>query len=360
MEFYHPVDFAPEMMARSPPMSAVARCSASEPVREPITPTAFMHSLASSATILGEGAVTERLRRMPGIRLDEHVVNAALIYDERGRAALETICRQYLEIGHRYDLPLLISTPTWRAGRERIAAARLTGCDLNGDNFRFMDALRREYGDYGRNVFISGLMCCRGDAYKPEEALTAAEARSCHAWQAEALATAGVDLLLAVTLPALSEAIGLAQALAATGLPYLVSFVARPEGTLLDGTPLKAAIAAIDSQASPSPLAFLINCTHASIFRRAVAHEHNSSALVRERVIGLLANTAALSPEELNNNTELVEEAPEVFGADVAALQTELGLRILGGCCGTDDRHIDCLARHLVARETKSKRGTDG
>lgn len=311
--------------------------------------SAFLR-LLHSATILGEGAVIERLRRMPDITLDNHVVNSALIYDERGRAALETICRQYLEIGRKYDLPLLLSTPTWRAGRERIAAAGLTGHDLNGDNVRFLNALRREYGDYGSSVFICGLLSCRGDAYKPEEALTADEAREFHAWQAHALADAGVDLLLAATLPALSEAIGLAQALAATGLPYMISFVARPEGTLLDGTPLKYAIAAIDGQTSPPPVAYLINCTHASIFRRAVAHERNSSPVVRERVIGLLANTAPLSPEELDNCTTLVEEPPELFGADVAALQAEMGLRILGGCCGTDDRHIDILARHLAAR----------
>jgi len=130
----------------------------------------------------------------------------------------------------------------------------------------------------------------------------------------------------------------------------MISFVAHPEGTLLDGTPLKDAVAAIDSQAAPPPLAYLINCTHASIFRRAVTHIQNSSPVVRERVIGLLANTAALSPEELDTITGLVEEAPELFGADVAALQTEMGLRILGGCCGTDDRHIDSLARLLAAR----------
>lgn len=313
--------------------------------------TTFQILLQNSAVILGEGAVIERLRRMPGIKLDEQVVNSALIYDGSGRAALDTICRQYLEIGRRYDLPLLLSTPTWRAGRERIAAAGLAGRDLNGDNCRFLDTLRREYGDYSHKVIICGLMSCRGDAYKPEDALTTAEAHSFHAWQAEALAASGVDLLLASTLPALSEAIGLAQALADTGLNYLVSFVARPEGTLLDGTPLRDAIAAIDNQVSPPPLAYLINCTHASVFRRAVNHENNSSALVRERVIGLLANTAALSPEELNNSAELVEEAPEVFGADVAALQTELGLRILGGCCGTDERHIDSLAQQLVARK---------
>ncbi|MDD2897709.1 MAG: homocysteine S-methyltransferase family protein [Desulfuromonadaceae bacterium] len=299
-------------------------------------------------TYLGEGAVIERLRRMAGVSLDEHVVNSALIYDEHGRDALATICRQYLEIGRRYDLPLLLSTPTWRAGRERIAAAGLAGRDLNGDNYRFLDALRQEYGSYSHKVVICGLMSCREDAYKPEEALSTAEAAAFHTWQAEALAAAGVELLLAATLPALSEATGLAMALAATGLPYLISFVARAEGTLLDGTPLASAIDSIDGLPTP-PLAYLINCTHASVFRRAITHERNSSADVRKRVIGLLANTAALSPEELDNCTALVEEAPDVFGADVAALQPELGMRILGGCCGTDDRHLECLARHLAA-----------
>jgi homocysteine S-methyltransferase len=311
------------------------------------TGVSFPELLASSPVILGEGAVIERLRRAAGIRLDEHVVNSALIYEDCGRTALETICRQYLDIGRRYDLPLLLSTPTWRAGRDRIAAAGLAGRDLNGDNFRFLDGLRDSYGEYARSVAICGLMSCRGDAYKPAEAMTSTAAAEFHAWQAEALAAAGVDFLLAATLPALSEAIGLARAQAATGLPYLVSFVARPEGTLLDGTPLNDAIATIDTAVTPRPLAYLINCTHASFFRSALLHAGNSSPLVRERVIGLLANTAALSPEELDASSELVEETPEAFGCDVSALHIELGMKVLGGCCGTDDRHIDCLARNL-------------
>lgn len=310
----------------------------------------FAGLLKSSPVILGEGAVIERLRRSAGIQLDDHVVNSALIYSKEGRAALEAICGQYLEIGRSHGLPLLLSTPTWRASRERIAAAGLAGRDLNGDNFRFLDELRAGYGEYASQVAICGLMSCKGDAYKPEEALATEEARTFHAWQANALAAAGVDFLLASTLPALSEALGLAQAQAATGLDYMVSFVARPEGTLLDGTPLKEAIAAIDAQASPRPLAYLINCTHASIFRRALLHGENSSPYVRERVVGLLANTASLSPEELNESAELVEEAPEVFGRMVAGLHQELGMKVLGGCCGTDDRHINCLAEMLAQR----------
>ena len=311
------------------------------------TRVSFQELLSASPVILGEGAVIERLRRSAGVRLDEHVVNSALIYQDMGRSALEAICRQYLDIGQRYNIPLLLSTPTWRAGKERIAAAGLAGRDLNGDNFRFLADLRDTYGDYAHKVAICGLMSCRGDAYKPEEAMTERDAAAFHLWQAEALATAGADFLLASTLPALSEAIGLARAQAATGLPYLISFVALPEGTLLDGTPLKDAITVIDTAVTPRPLAYLINCTHASVFRKAMLHESNSSPLVRERVIGLLANTAALSPEELDASAELVEEEPELFGKSVAVLHRELDMKVLGGCCGTDNRHIESLARCL-------------
>ena len=313
----------------------------------PAPHTSISDLLTKSPVILGEGAVIERLRRSADIRLDEHVVNSALIYDDNGRAALASICRQYLDIGCRYDLPLLVSTPTWRAGRERIAAAGLADRDLNGDNARFLADMRSTYGGYAAKVAICGLMSCRGDAYKPQEALTEREAEQFHSWQADALARAGVDFLLAATLPAMSEALGLARAQAATGLEYMVSFVALPDGTLLDGTPLKDAIAGIDAAVPRKPLAYLINCTHASVFRTALLHPDASSPLVRERVIGLLANTAALSPDELDASAELVEEEPELFGSSVSALHADLGMKILGGCCGTDDRHIEALARRL-------------
>ena len=308
----------------------------------------FPEVLRQSACVLGEGAVIERLRRDASIELDPHVVNSHLVYSEAGRAALSKICGGYLEIGRGCNLPLLISTPTWRASRERIADAGLEGSDVNGDNFRFLSALRERCGAYAARVFICGLMSCRGDAYRPSEALPAQAARQFHAWQIERLAASGVDFILASTLPALSEATGMAQALADAGVPYIISFVARPEGTLLDGTPLREAIAAIDAAACPAPFCYLINCTHASVFRLALTHAGNSSARVRSRVAGLLANTSALSPEELDNSPCLVEEDPGVFGRSVASLRDELGMKLLGGCCGTDDRHIRSLAENLT------------
>lgn len=309
----------------------------------------FIERLESFPVILAEGAVIERLRRKADLELNPFLVNADFIHDAVKRAALEAICRQYLEIGRDFDLPLLLSTPTWRANRERIAAAGYSGVDLNGDNFRFLAALRGSCGSYAEKIIIAGLLGCRGDAYRPADALTACEAQEFHSWQAEKLAGAGVDLLLAATLPACSEAIGLAFALAATGKPYILSFVVRPQGTLLDGTPLKEAITAIDSSVTPRPWGYLINCSHASFARGALLHATNSSPLVRQRIIGLLANTAALSPEELDASSSLVEEEPLIFAKAVAGLQRELGLKILGGCCGTDDRHIRSLAEQLAS-----------
>jgi homocysteine S-methyltransferase len=310
----------------------------------------FQEILRQSPCVLGEGAVIERLRRDGTIALDPHVVNSHLVYSEEGRAALTKICGGYLEIGRSFDLPLLISTPTWRASRERIAAAGLEWSDVNGDNFRFLNTLREGCGDYAAKVFICGLMSCCGDAYLPGDALPVAEAREFHSWQIARLAASGVDFIMASTLPALCEATGLAQALAASGIPYIISFVVRPEGTLLDGTPLREAVAAIDAATNPVPFCYLVNCTHHSVFRRALTHGANSSALVRSRVAGLLANTSALSPEELDNSETLVEEDPGVFGRSVASLREELGMKLLGGCCGTDDRHIRSLAENLTGK----------
>lgn len=313
-----------------------------------MTPTSFQMFYEHSPCILGEGAVIERLRRETDYELDPHIVNSAFIYDDSKRESLAAIYRQYLDIGHQSGLPLILSTPTWRASRERIVEAGWEDKDVNGDNFRFLDTLRNQCGTYAKKVAVGGLLSCRGDAFNPDEALSAPEARKFHTWQAEKLVQAGVDFLLAATLPALSEASGLSAALSDTGLPYIVSFVARPEGTLLDGTALKDAIQSIDAAVSPKPLAYIVNCTHASIFRQALFHEINSSSLVRERIGGLLANTAALKPEELDESEKLVTEAPEIFGRSVGGLKDDLGMKILGGCCGTDERHIRQLANRLA------------
>jgi len=87
----------------------------------------FVDTINSSAFILTEGAVIERLNRDPSVDLDPHILNSGLIYDDQGRTALEIIYRQYIDIGLKYNFPILLSAPTWRANPERIdAAVRIT------------------------------------------------------------------------------------------------------------------------------------------------------------------------------------------------------------------------------------------
>ncbi|MCB0337482.1 MAG: homocysteine S-methyltransferase family protein, partial [Bdellovibrionales bacterium] len=153
----------------------------------------------------------------------------------------------------------------------------------------------------------------------------------------------GVDFLFASTLPAQSEAQGIARAMADTGIPYIISFVLRGDGTLLDGSLLKDAIHEIDSQTATPPFRYMINCTHSSTFRAAFPH----FAEVSERVVGLQANTSARDPLELDGSEELQTEDPQDFGLAMRQLRDDFQIQILGGCCGTDTEHIKELAKQL-------------
>ncbi|MBI4873634.1 MAG: homocysteine S-methyltransferase family protein [Acidobacteria bacterium] len=297
--------------------------------------------------MLTEGSVVERLRRHPEVRLDPHVAHAALLYDSAGARIMGDIWREYLAIGRQANLPMLILTPTWRATAERLARAGLAGRDVNGDAVRFLGALRREQADYAARVQVGGLMGCRGDCYLPAEALAEEQAVQYHAAQAESLARAGADLLFASTLPALCEACGMARAMAGRGVPYLLSFVVAREGALLDGTPLGEAIRRIDGIVSPPPLGYLANCIHTSIFAAAL---RRLEPALRPRVLGLQANTSSKTPAEFDGLPCLDTEPPDAFAQAMAALHAEFGLRILGGCCGTDGSHIRALAGRLTFR----------
>jgi homocysteine S-methyltransferase len=71
------------------------------------------------------------------------------------------------------------------------------------------------------------------------------------------------------------------------------------------------------------------------------------SVSVAKRVMGLLANTSSKSPEELENLSYLDTEGPGRFAASMMALHHNFGTRILGGCCGTDGRHIQAIAKQI-------------
>ncbi|MGL6277998.1 MAG: homocysteine S-methyltransferase family protein [Gaiella sp.] len=309
--------------------------------------------LRGDAPLLAEGSVYERLRRHPDVPFDPYVGTAAHTLDDRFREMLGDVHRAYLRIaldaaapvgGTGRGLPMLLQTDTWRATAARTEASRWRGADLNLANAELVLAVAQEGRDAGGTVLVGGLLGPAGDAYDPSSALGHGAARAYHAQQAEALASAGVDLLLCATLPALSEALGLADAMGATGQPYLVGFVVRPTGRLLDGTPLDEAVAEIDEAVDPEPLGYFLNCVHPRVADAALA----ASPRAAGRFVGLLANTSARDPDELDGLEELETAEPGPFAAELAAVGERHGLHLLGGCCGTGDEHIAALARLLA------------
>ena len=195
---------------------------------------------------------------------------------------------------------------------------------------------------------VGGLMGCRGDAYRPADVLPAAEARAFHSWQADLFAEADADFLYAGIMPALPEALGMAQAMGDSGLPYIVSFMIRGDGRLLDGTPIHDAIHAIDARVDVRPEFYMTNCVHPTVAHQALSQPFNATELVRDRFLGIQANASRLTPEELDGAAELDSSDAGPWAADMMRLRDDMGLRVFGGCCGTDGAHLEEVARRLT------------
>lgn len=319
----------------------------------------FSETLLEAPFILTEGAVIERLRRDPSVSLDPALLNTSLLYTAEGPSHLRRMYREYLHIGFHHELPMLLLTPTWRANPERLTVAGLPAVEeVSEEAFRLLDQVRDGYGPYSFSVFIGGLMGCKGDAYRASGSLGEKEAMQFHADQVRSLARAGVDFLIASTLPALEEAKGIAGAMAETPLPYVLSFIVRSSGQLLDGTSLEKAVHEIDSTLSRPPSCYLVNCVHPSVFEEALGHAASRDPGITLRVLGLQANTSPKAPEDLDHSRQLECEDPDLFATRMLHLRLEFGSRIMGGCCGTDSRHIFSLARRVreIFPET-SRRG---
>lgn len=291
--------------------------------------------------ILLEGALGERLKREFGLVPDEDVAWANLVYTESGRKALRFLWGEYMQTAGKYGLPFAAATPTRRANRERVSKSRYSQ-DIIRDNVSFLREIRSTYGG---EMYVGGLMGCKGDAYKATDVLQAREAEAFHAWQAGLFAEAGADFLYAAILPALPEAAGMAKALEKTGLPYIVSFMIRDNGRLIDGTTIHDAIARIDSETDRKPLFYMTNCVHPTVLQKALKADFNKTALVRERFCGIQANTSPLPPEDLDGSEDLKCSGAEELAVGIAALKELMDLRFAGGCCGTDNTHLEQIAK---------------
>lgn len=304
----------------------------------------FEEMFEKEKVILMEGALVERLRREYRIEADKEIAIAGHIYSEIKRKALSELFEQYFNIANKYGLPMIVTTPTRRANKERIYCSDFKENNVIEDNVKFLKDLR---GRTKAKVYVGGLMGCRGDAYSDDNHLNIENAFKFHLWQSELFKKAKVDFLYAGIMPVLSEAIGIAKAMEASGLPYIISFMIRKDGRLLDGTTINDAIIAIDENTERNPICYMTNCVHPKILKSALLKEYNNTYVVSARFKGIQANASELSPEELDGSDVLKTSDNISLANDMVSLYNEFDLEIFGGCCGTDNTHIEEIAKRL-------------
>ncbi len=290
--------------------------------------------LDSHNKILMEAAVVERLRRSSDIELHPKLLNAPLIYNKQGKAALLGIYQEYVDIAQNSNMPLIVCTPTWRANYSRVISSDVP-ISINADAVAFLKEFRQQQKNYTGKIKIAGLIGCKNDCYQPDEGLSEAEAQQFHSWQIEQLVSGGVDVLIAETLPGTDEALGIAKAMEETGIPYIISFVVSKKGQVLDGSSLSDVIERIDKNTSINPLGYMVNC----VFPSFICPEEQPIKLF-ERLIGCQANASSLEHCELDEADQLEADSVSEWGRLMLELNSRYGVKILGGCCGTDGEHL--------------------
>jgi S-methylmethionine-dependent homocysteine/selenocysteine methylase len=266
-----------------------------------------------------------------------------LLGSEPGRRTIRRYYEPFLELAREAGAGFVLETPTWRASPRWAAQLGYDDEQLDWINRRgvaLMEELRDEHADVAP-IVVSGLIGPQDDAYDPALRLSAHEARAYHAMQIATFADTAADLVTAMTITYADEAIGVSQAAADVGLPVVVSFTVETDGRLPSGQPLADAIAAVDDATGAGPAYYMVNCAHPTHF--APVFEADGPW---QRVRGLRANASMRSHAELDEAPELDEGDPVDLGARYAALAPRLGeVCVLGGCCGTDHRHVAEIAR---------------
>jgi homocysteine S-methyltransferase len=273
-----------------------------------------------------------------------------LVDDPAGRALLTGYYDEYAAIARRAGAGLMLESATWRANPDWGAQLGYSPANLarvNRDAITMLAGLRDRYEhtDYGlAGVVISGMVGPRGDGYSPGEQPAPDEAADYHAPQVEALAQAGADIVSAYTLTSVGEAIGIVRAARAAGVPVSISFTVETDGRLSGGETLAEAIAAVDAAASPEY--FQVNCAHPGHVAAALAEPGTRAepGAWRERIRGVRYNASARSHAELDEADDLDEGDIGLLAGRHRQLASDLpALAIVGGCCGTDARHVSAL-----------------
>jgi homocysteine S-methyltransferase len=292
-------------------------------------------------TFLTDGGMETTLIFDRGIDLP-YFASFPLLDDEQGRRELTSYYESYLVIARRHKRGFILDTPTWRANLdwgEKLGYDREALRALNIRSVQFIAALRRKWERSTAPIILNGVIGPRGDAYQRGR-MDAAEAQRYHAFQIDAFAETEVDMVTALTLNTAEEAIGIARAAAAAGLPCVISFTVETDGRLANGMSLREAIETTDGETNDAPVYYMVNCAHPVHFEEVL---EDGGAWVG-RIGGVRANASTKSHAELDESVELDIGDPLDLGRRYRNLQAAYPrMRVLGGCCGTDHRHLEAI-----------------
>jgi len=274
-----------------------------------------------------------------------------LLKDEAGRHALRRYHRRHAEIARERGVGFILESATWRASSDWGEKLGYTPRELDEANraaIELLRELREELETAGSPMVISGCVGPRGDGYDPGRVMSAEEAFAYHAPQVRAFAESDADLVTAITMTSTPEAIGVVRAARQAGLPVVISFTVETDGRLPTGESLGEAIETVDRATANGPAYYMINCAHPTHFE---AELYAGGAWV-ERVRGLRANASRQSHAELDEAEVLDDGDPVELGRQYAELVRRFPhINVLGGCCGTDHRHIAQICTACLAAE---------
>jgi len=294
---------------------------------------------------LTDGGIETTLIFHDGLELPDFAA-FDLLKSAAGTAALRKYFRAYGAVARRFNTGLVLESATWRASADwaaRLGYSREALAAANRKSIELLEEIRGEFETDRSKIVISGCIGPRGDGYSPANMMSEEEAKNYHREQIEIFAGSAADMVTAITVNYVEEAVGIARAAEQAGMPVAISFTVETDGALPTGQTLHKAIEQVDAATSSYPCYYMINCAHPTHFEQMLS----SAQPWVERIRGLRANASRRSHAELNESTELDVGDPVELGAQYAQLKaTRLPrLNVMGGCCGTDHRHVEEIAK---------------
>jgi len=272
-----------------------------------------------------------------------------LLKNEAGIRWLRDYYDRYTAIAREHGLGIVLESPTWRASAdwgEKLGYDAIALAGANRKAIGLLLEIRAAWETPLTRVVVSGNLGPRGDGYRSESRMSTYEAQAYHATQIETFAQTDADMVSAFTLNYVEEAIGIARAARACAMPVAISFTLESDGRLPSGDSLQRAIETTDAATGGYPVYYMINCAHPSHFE----HVLEGKGAWRDRIRGLRANASKRSHAELDESSDLDDGYPHELGVQYRQVRELLPrLSVVGGCCGTDHRHVGQICRALAA-----------